>query len=171
MLPSWLTKPETIFTLALYITSPAWFYLFEWVRQRIRAWNASQSERSARAFILYLQEEMEHPPTLVGSLAFIICFLPLPFMLAFLAVVLHFVRYIPPPFPMPHLQDTPLTREVVAAVLAVIFLPFYILFGLLTVHGIKVAYRLRFGAAHYADHYRMERQRKIDEIRKQFPRL
>jgi hypothetical protein len=169
MLPSWSTKPETIFQTVLYLTSPVWFYLTVWLWQRGRSWYAARSELAARASIEYLKRQMENPPTLVESLAYIICFLPLPFLLVFIALLLYFSPA--PPSWFPRMQDVHLAHEIVSAFLNLLFFCMYALFGVLTVHGIKVISRLRHGAARYADHYRLERERRIEKLIVKFPRL
>jgi hypothetical protein len=157
-----------IFAMVLWFTSPLWFFLTAWLWQRGRSWSAFQSERAAQQRIAYLKYQMEHPPTLVESVAFIICFLPLPFFLVFLALTIHFA----PAFPfVPHMQDVQLAHEITRTLLILLFISMYTIFGLLTVHGIKVAFRLRHGAVHYADHYRMEREKRIEKLKKKFPRL
>jgi hypothetical protein len=157
-----------IFSMVLWFTSPLWFFLTAWLWQRGRSWHASRSELAARASIECLKHQMEHPPTLVESVAFIVCFLPLPFFLVFLALTLHFAPALP--F-VPHMQDVYLAHEIVRTLLILLFLSMYTIFGLLTVHGIKVAFRLRHGAAHYADHYRMEREKRIEKLQRKFPQL
>jgi hypothetical protein len=169
MLPSWLTKPEMIFAIVLWFTSPLWFFFTAWLWQRGRSWNASLSERAAQQSITYLKNQMEHPPTLAESLAFIVCFLPLPFFLVFLALTLYIMPAFP--LPLPHIQDVHLAHEIVRTSLIFLFFPMYTLFGVLSVHGIQVAFRLRHGAAHYADNYRMGIQKRIDKLKKKFPQL
>jgi hypothetical protein len=169
MLPSWLTKPETIFSMVLWFTSPLWFYLLARIGQRLWSWHASRSEWAARERIQFLRYQMENPPTLVESLAYIICFLPLPFFLVFLGLTLYLSP--PPPSWFPRMQDVHRVQEIGDSFFAVIFFLCYTLFGMLTVHGISVLFRLRHGAAQYADHYRLERERRIEKLIAKFPRL
>lgn len=112
---------------------------------------------------------MQHPPTLAESLAFIICFLPLPLMLVFLSLTVYFLPA--PPAALPHIQDPYIAHEVTRTFFILVFFPSYTLFGVLTVHGIKVAFRLRHGAARYADNYKAGIQKRIDKLKKKFPQL
>ncbi len=168
MFPDWLTKPEMIFAVVLWLTSPLW----GWFVQRARSWYASRSELSARARMEYLQQKIVRPPTLVESLAFIICFLPIPFTMAMVWPVLYFSP--PPPSWLPKVQDPHTAHvgiEIVREVLFLVFFCTYTLFGVLTVHGIYVAFLLRNGAANYADNYKAGIQKRIDKLRKKYPQL
>jgi hypothetical protein len=165
MFPDWLKKPEMIFAMVLWLTSPLW----GWFVGRVRSWYAAQSESAAQSSMEYLRRKIEHPPTLVESLAIIICFLPLPITMAMVSLLLYFSPQPPPWFP--RIQDPRVAHEFARTVLMVVFFSAYTLFGALTVHGIQVAFRLRNGAAHYADSYKAGIQKRIDKLKKKYPRL
>jgi hypothetical protein len=76
MLPDWLTKPNAwlLMLLSTFLT-----LLVDGLIHRGRAWYASRSESTAKARLTYLYKMLAEPPTLLESLAWIICFLPLPF--------------------------------------------------------------------------------------------
>ena len=171
MLPDWLTKPEVIFAIVLaLLISPLWTSLTRWIWRHLVSWHASRSEFAARKNIEYLQRKFEHPPTLVESLAFIICFLPLPFALAMAALTVYVLP--PPPSWFPTLADDPhMGQGVVRTFLVLVCLSSYALFGTLTVHGIQIAFRLRHGATHYADNYRAGIEKRINKLKKKFPQL
>jgi hypothetical protein len=164
----WLKKPDVILAIVLYVTAPAWVWFAGWLKSRYE----SRSELAARVRMEYLQNKVEHPPTLVESLAFIICFLPLPFAMAMVWPVLYFSP--PPPAWLPTVQDPRTAHvgiEIVREVLFLVFFCTYTLFGVLTVHGIYVAFLLRHGAAHYADNYKTGVQKRINKLRKKYPHL
>jgi hypothetical protein len=168
MLPDWLKKPEMIAGLVLYLTAPLW----GWFVGRARSWYASRSESGAQQRIEYLRHRLCNPPTLAASIAVIVCFLPLPFAIAMCLVTIYLA-----PHPPPALIDalSPVHREVRREIAQIFLVPtsfcIYALFGLLTVHGIRVAFWLRDGEEHFADNYKAGIQKRIDKLKKKYPRL
>jgi len=67
--------------------------------------------------------------------------------------------------------DTHLSQEIGTVLLSILFFFTYLLFSMLAVHGIRVAYHLRHGQARYHEHYREGMQKQIDKIKKKFPKL
>lgn len=168
MFPDWFLKPESLFRTLLWVLSPllAWFVGKKLI-QRFEAWNEATSETAARASLTYLYKALENPPSLLESVAYIVCFLPVPVALTMMFGVLYLM-----PFPLPHLQlDPELAQKMRASFLYLAFLFNYLLFGVLAVHGITVAYRLRHGEPRYAENYKAGIQKRIDRLRKKYPRL
>jgi hypothetical protein len=124
MFPDWLTKPEVILAIVLYLTAPAWV----WLVGRAISWYAQRSELAAQANLEYLRRKIEHPPTLVESLAFIICLLPIPFTMAMVWPVLYFSP--PPPAWFPKVQDPHTVHEGIEVVRTVFFLVFFFTYTL-----------------------------------------
>ena len=164
MLPDWLAKPNAWFLLVLSIFLTL---LVDGLMRRGRTLYASRSESTAKARLTYYYKALAEPPTLLESLAWIICFLPLPFALA---SILLFLRYAPAPTVKPVI-DTHLSQEIGTVLLSILFFFTYLLFSMLAVHGIRVAYHLRHGQARYHEHYREGMQKQIDKIKKKFPKL
>jgi hypothetical protein len=165
MMPDWLAKPNAWFLL---VFSPFLTLLVEGIIRRGLAWHASRSESTAKASLTYLyRAQAEPPPTLLESLGWIICFLPLPFAIASLLLFMH----VAPTSPGPPIIDARLAQKIGDALLAVLFICTYIVFSLLTVHGVKLAYLLRHGQARYHEHYRAGIRKRIEKIKKKFPRL
>jgi hypothetical protein len=169
MLPDWFTKPEGIFRTVLWLVSP----LFTWligkvILRRIETWHAARTEANARISLLSLHKALDNPPTLLESVAYIVCFLPLPFFLAALFGVLYFL---PHPSPSYVYVDPHLAQEFRRSAFVVASFIIYLLFGVLAVHGFYVAYRLRHGEARYAENYKREMQARINEVKKKFPKL
>jgi len=168
MFPDWFMKPESLFRTVLWFLGPffAWLVVKK-VIQRFETWNEAVSEAAARRSLPGLYKALENPPSLLESVAYIICFLPVPVALTMMFGVLFFM-----PFSLPHAQlDYELALKVRATILYVLFLFNYLLFGVLAIHGISVAYRLRHGEARYAENYRAGIQKRIDRLRKKYPRL
>jgi sterol desaturase/sphingolipid hydroxylase (fatty acid hydroxylase superfamily) len=169
MLPDWFTKPESIFRTVLWAASPFFTWLIgRIVLRRFEAWHAARTEANARISLLSLHKSLENPPTLLESVAFIVCFLPLPFFLAALFGVLYFLPYPSPNYA--HL-DPYLAQEFRRSALVVAFLIVYIVFGVLAVHGFYVMHRLRHGEARYAENYKTEVQSRINKLKEKFPKL
>jgi hypothetical protein len=62
-------------------------------------------------------------------------------------------------------------RLVFGTVASVVMFCSYMLFGVLTAQGIKVAYHLREGQARYHANYKAGVQKRIDKLLKKFPQL
>ena len=168
--PDWFTRPESLFRTVLWLLGPffTWF-IGRAVLRRYEAWEAALSETNARTKLAYLYKALDNPPTLLESLAYIVCFLPIPIFVVALWVTLYFS-------PQPHWApliplDPDLAHQVRRAVGLVISLSCYTIFGVLTVHGIKTAYHLRHGQARYHANYRAGIQTQIDKLLKKFPQL
>jgi hypothetical protein len=169
MLPDWFTKPESEFRTLLFLTSPVWGYYVVKGLKRLESWNASITEGAAKSRVAYLRKELDNPPTLIGSLGYIVCFLPLPIALTALIMTLSFW-----PFPSPRLApavDPAVGAKILHGSLGSVFFINYVIFGTLAVHGVKVAYRLRHGEAQYAANFKAETQKQIDKLKKKFPNI
>jgi len=166
MLPAWTTRPE--FTLFLALTSPVWYWIVTGIGRRIRSWHASLTEATARRNLDYLQQSLKNPPKLLESLAFIICALPLPFAVAFTALALYFNPF--PKNPTPPF-DPQVTHVIARDIIWFMSVFAYAIFAVLTVHGIKVAWRMRWGAEHYADTYKKDIRKRIVKLKRKFPQL
>jgi hypothetical protein len=167
MLPDWFTKPETRFWMIMWLTSPFFSWWVSKEAPRVETWYASRSEASARANLARLHKALDNPPTLIQSVAIIICFLPIPIVLTTALLVVYFF-----PIPPPHLLlDPVLGQKIAVTFLTVLFFVNYLLFAILAFHGIQVVYRLRHGEAHYGDNYRVGIQKRIDRLKQKFPRL
>jgi hypothetical protein len=146
MFPDWFTRPESLYRTLLWIAGPAWAYLGLKAIRRVESWVASTSESNARVSLRYLQKEIENPPSLIGSLGYIICFLPLPFAATAVFLTLGFW-----PFPAQTAHLDPVRGAAIGReILGIVFFINYLVFGVLTVHGVKVAYSLRHGEAQHA---------------------
>lgn len=169
MLPDWLTKPESLFRTLLWLLSPLYVWLAGKVVRYAGAWHVSRTESAARVRLASLYKLLQNPPTLLESLAYIVCFLPLPIVVT---VALLFAYFAPPP-PSLHLIriDPRLAQKMGETMFSIFFLLNYMLLGLLAIHGIAVAYRLRHGEARYSDNYKAGIQKRIDRLKKKFPRL
>jgi hypothetical protein len=166
MLPGWFTKLESLFRTILWVFGPFFgWWVSKVILRRVEAWHAARSETTARASLIYLYKALENPPTLLESLAYIICFLPLPIALTSALLSTYF-----DPFLRPH-SDFLLPPEIGAAFVSLLSFVSYLIFGVLTVHGVTVAYRLRHGEARYSDNYKAEIQKRIDRLKKKFPGL
>jgi hypothetical protein len=170
MLPDWFTKPESLFRTALWLLGPfLTFFIGRVILRRYDAWESALSEKNARATLGYLYRALDNPPTLLESVALIVCFLPIPFCIAALGLVLYIG---PRPHWMPSIQwDPNVQHQIHVAIATVASFCCYLLFGALTVHGIRTAYRLRHGQAGYHANYRAGIQKKIDKLLKKFPQL
>lgn len=171
MLPDWFTKPESLYRTVLFLTSPLYVWLVSKAVRYARARNASRTESVARARLASLYRALENPPTLLESLAYIVCFLPLPIFVTLILVVIYFA----PPSPFPSLNPDPrlahFVQEIVGTFFFLLFFLNYLIFGVLAFHGILVAYRLRHGEARYTENYKAGIQKQIDRLKKKFPRL
>jgi hypothetical protein len=168
--PDWFTRPESLFRTALWLLGPffTWF-IGRAVLRRYEAWEAALSESNARAELAYLYKALDSPPTLLESLAYIICFLPIPIFVVAFCFTLYFS-------PRPHLAplfylDPDVAQQVRRTAGLVLSLFCYTIFGVLTVHGIKTAYHLRHGQLRYHANYRAGIQKRIDKLLKKFPQL
>src|SRR6267154_4634193 len=139
MLPDWFTKPESLFRTALWLLGPfLTFFIGRVILRRYESWEAARSEASARINLDFLLYALDNPPTLLASVAYIICFLPLPIAIGMVlsaGYLVHFRNPFTAIFPR-------ISPEVAGTILSSVFFVNYILFALLTVHGIRVAYRL-----------------------------
>jgi hypothetical protein len=167
MIPEWFKKPETLFWTLLWLASPFLTLLVGKVLRHVEAWHAARSESTAKASLVYLYNALSNPPTLLQSVAHMVCFLPIPIALT-MALLLMYVL----PVRLPHLQlDPGLAWEIRATFLSLIFFSNYVLFGFLAVYGIRVAYWLRHGEARYGDNYKAGIQKRIEQLKKKFPQL
>ena len=89
--PDWLTKPESQFRTILWLLGPffIWF-VGRAILRRYEAWEAALSESKARDTLIYLYKALANPPTLLESLAYIVCLLPIPFFIVALFLTLYF---------------------------------------------------------------------------------
>jgi hypothetical protein len=166
----WFMKPEALFRTALWLLGPffTWF-VGRAILRRYEAWEAAQSESNARATLTYLYKALDNPPTLLESLAYIICFLPIPIFVVALCLIMYFSPrpHWAPVFPL----DPDTAYQVRRTTGLVLSLCCYTVFGVLTVHGIKTAYHLRHGQARYHANYRAGIQKRIDKLLKKFPQV
>jgi hypothetical protein len=166
----WFTMSESQFRTILWLLGPffAWF-VGRTILRRYEAWEAVQSESNAHATLTYLYKALDNPPTLLESLAYIVCLLPIPFFIVAFFLTLYFS---PRPHWVPFFPlDPDVARQIRGAVGFVISLCCYTIFGVLTVHGIKTAYHLRHGQVRYHANYRAGIQKRIDKLLKKFPQL
>jgi hypothetical protein len=166
----WLTRPESLFRTLLWVLGPffSWF-IGRAILRRYEAWEAAQSESNARAMLAYLYKSLDNPPTLLESLAYIVCLLPIPFFIVALFLTLYFA---PRPHWVPFSPLDPDTAYQVRRTTGLVLSLFcYTIFGVLTVHGIKTAYHLRHGQARYHANYRAGIQKRIEKLLKKFPQL
>jgi hypothetical protein len=169
MFPAWLTKPESMFWIFLWLTSPLWAYVVEKVSKKIRSQYAASSEAMARDSLEKLDDSLRNPPSLNDDIAVIICFLPLPLALALAMTTAFLFPRVPPAWVM---QADPHAVKVIAlTILLVPLLSLYCLYALLTLHGFKIAWRLRHGARFYTDTYKKGIQKQIDKLRKKYPNI
>jgi len=169
MFPDWFMKPESVFRTVLWLLGPflAWF-VGKVIVRRIETWHASRSEFAAKASLVYLYQAMDNPPTLLTSVAHIVCFLPLPIV----STALLFTLYLSPRIqPLYRPIDPQLAQNILWTFLSLLFFFNYLLFGVLAIYGIKVAYWLRHGEARFAENYRAGVQKRIDRLKKKFPQL
>lgn len=170
MLPDWFTKPESLYRTMLFLTSPLYVWLMGKAVRHMKAWHASRTESVARVRLASLSRALENPPTLLESVGYIVCFLPLPIVVTLILFVLYFApQPAQPPHPDPRLAH--LAQEMVGTFFFLLFFLNYLIFGALAFHGIQVAYRLRHGEARYAENYKAGVQKQIDRLKKKFPRL
>jgi hypothetical protein len=135
------------------------------LNQEVREWIALRSESSARKRLAYLRGEYANPPTLIGSIAPIICLMPLPVALWTGMIGASFTGLIWPP---PNLGVPPsLARGLFAFVMFVA----YFVSAISAAIGIRVAYRLRHGEHQYAKTYRASIQKQIDDLVFKYPKL
>jgi hypothetical protein len=166
MLPDWFMKPESEFRTLLWVTSPIWGYYVVKGLKRLDSWHASTTEAAAKSRLVYLRKELDDPPTLIGSLGYIVCFLPLPIALTAIMLTL---RFWPFPAPQPAPIDPAVRAMVIQEIFGIVFFINYVIFAVLAIHGVKVAYRLRHGEAQYAANFKAEMQKQIDKLKKKFP--
>jgi len=168
--PDWFTRPESLFRTILWLVGPffTWF-IGRAILRRYESWEAALSESNARATLVYLYKSLDNPPTLLESLAYIVCFLPIPIFVVALCLTMYFS-------PRPHwaplfLLDPDTAHQVRRTIGLVLSFCCYAIFGVLTVHGIKTAYYLRHGQMRYHANYRAGIQKQIDKLLKKFPQL
>jgi hypothetical protein len=168
--PDWFTRPESLFRTALWLLGPFFTWLVgRAILRRYDAWEAALSESRARASLTYLYKALDNPPTLLESLAYIVCLLPIPFFIVALFLTLYFA---PQPHWVPFVPLDPDTAYQVRMASGLVLSLFcYTTFGVLTVHGIKTAYDLRHGQVRYHANYRAGIQKRIDKLLKKFPQL
>ncbi len=151
-----------------------WFLgpFFAWlvgklIIRRFEAWNEAASEAAAARTLPQLHKMLENPPSLLESVAYIVCFLPIPIALTMMVGALLF-------WPG-HRQSLLINQELALRLwwifLYALFLFNYLLFSVLAFRGISVAYRLRHGEARYAENYKAGIQKRIDRLKKKYPRL
>jgi hypothetical protein len=167
----WFTRPESLFRTVLWLLGPffTWF-VGRAILRRYEAWEDARSESTARTTLTFLYKALDNPPTLLESLAYIVCFLPLPFFVVALCLTLYFSP--PPPHWMiifPLAPDT--AHQAIGVIGLVVSLCCYSVFGVSMFHGIRTAYYLRHGQARYHANYRAAVQRRIDKLLTKFPRL
>jgi hypothetical protein len=169
-LPDWFTRPESLFKTLLWVLSPFYsYFLGRPLLRRLDAWADARSEAVARQSLVYLHKSLDNPPTLLESLAFTICFLPIPICIVAMCFTLAFA---PDPQWMPHAHLDPHTASSMLTGMAfVVSFCCYALFGVLTIRGIKTAYHLRHGQARYHANYKAGIQKRIDKLLKKFPQL
>jgi hypothetical protein len=169
MFPTWFTKPESLFGLALFFLSPLWYWLAKTAVSHINSWHASRSESAARVSLAYLHKALDNPPTLLESVAYIVCFLPIPIFVVATGFTLYFLPQLHWHSPLALAPDV--ANEIRRTIGLVLSLFCYTIFGVLMVHGINTAYHLRQGQALYHANYRAGIQKRIDKLLKKFPPL
>ena len=168
--PDWFTRPESLFRTVLWLLGPffTWF-VGRAILRRYEAYEAALSESNARATLTYLYKALDNPPTLLESLAYIVCFLPIPIFVVAFGFALYFS---PRPHWAPLLPLDPDVRYQIHKTIGLgLSLCCYSIFGVLTVHGIKTAYHLPHGQVRYHANYRAGIQKRIDKLLKKFPQL
>jgi hypothetical protein len=170
---NWFTKPESLFRTALWLLGPffGWF-IGRAILRRYEAWEAARSESKARAQLTILYSALDNPPTLLESLAYIVCFLPIPIWMAALGITLHFAPRPPRwffPFAPPFSPET--ARRILEASIFVPSFLLYLVFGVLTAHGVRTLYHLRHGQVWYRVNYKAGIRKRIDKLLKKFPQL
>src|SRR5689334_7919830 len=93
MFPDWLTKPESLFRILLFLLSPGYVWLVKKLWQMFSEWNALTSERAARISLVFLKKALDNTPTLLESVAYLVCFLPIPIALTTTFGVLYFAPF------------------------------------------------------------------------------
>jgi hypothetical protein len=168
MLPEWFGKPDTIYKTVLWLLSPVYVWAAKKSWRKVKELNDLTSERAARIRLASLRGAVDNPPTLLSSVAYLVCFLPLPIALVATVGTIYFVPFRPAPRVS---VDPQVVATVVYTVLFVVCLINYVLFAVLTLYGIQVAYRLRHGEALYAENYKKSIQKQIDRLMGKFPGL
>jgi len=165
-MPDWFTKPEAIFRTVLWFLGP----FFAWavgrlVIKRWETWYAARSLESARSSLKRYRRRIENPPTLLESVAEIVCLLPIP--LAFLSIGLFFLN--PPSWAVLHgdvnTLAAPQTFRNTSFFLA------YVTSGILGLRGYRIVGRLRLGEAFYMKIYMLEMANKIAKLERKYPSL
>jgi hypothetical protein len=168
MFPEWFTKPDTIFKTVLWLLSPVYVWAAKRLWKKAQELNAWSSERAARIRLVSLRRAIDSPPTLLESVAYLVCGLPLPIASVMMVGALSFVPVRPPAiYPV----DPQTAQKLDYTLIFLLCFINYIVFGVLTLYGIQVAYRLRHGEALYAENYKKSIQKQIDRLTKQFPSL
>jgi hypothetical protein len=168
MFPDWFTKPEAIYRTILWFLGPLLAYFVgKFVLPRAEAWHVAQTLEIARLNLKNYRRKLDNPPSLFEQVALIVCFVPAPVALIFMALVLQ-----NPPNWMQHPRPIrPNYPQRVQSFCKMLYLIDYVVFGVLGVYGVQAAYRLRHGAEKYAENYRAEVQKKIKKLLKKFPQL
>lgn len=162
----WVTSPY--FAVLLFLLSPLLTLLVNSGVQKARGWHAARSESTARARLKYYYKRLDEPaPTLLEDLAYIICALPFPLALASIILFLRFAPTASGNF----LISVDLAHKISSSTLEILFFCTYLLYAVLTIQGVKVAYRLRHGQTKYQENYKAELQKQIDKLKKKFPKL
>ena len=76
-----------------------------------------------------------------------------------------------PPSDFPLILDPHTAEKIFGLFFGTLCFVNYVLFSVLTLYGIQVAYRLRHGEARYAENYKLGIQKQIDRLVKRFPKL
>jgi hypothetical protein len=91
------------------------------------SFHASRTESNARASLIRLRKTLQNPPTLLESLAYIICALPVPITVAMVV----FTLYFSPVPPLDHPHPNPTVQLIFSFVIFTFFLCGYVFFGVL----------------------------------------
>jgi hypothetical protein len=169
MFPEWFTQPDTIFKTVLWLLSPAYVWLTKKLWKKVQEFNALASEQAARVKLASLGKALDSPPTLLESVAYLVCGLPLPIVSTMMVGSLYFLA-LSHPLPV-YPVDFHMPETINYIFFFVLFFVNYVVFGVLTIYAVQVAYRLRHGEAHYAENYKKGIQKQIDRITMKFPNL
>jgi hypothetical protein len=168
-MPDWFTRPEAIFRTILWFLGPFLTWVVgKFIIRRIEAWYAASSLESAKDSLKMYHRRLENPPTLLESVAVIVCFMPIP--LALLGVGLFFSN--PPNWIF--LNRDPNDAELLQAVSrlrSIAFFTTYLISGTLTLLGFKTIRRLRRGEESYSKNYQAEMIEKIEKLKQKYPAL
>ena len=152
----------------LWLLSPVYVWFVKLVFSKLKELHARNSEHTARLRVEALKQQLENPPTLLGSVAYLVCFLPIPFALAMVVGTLYLVPFRGVEAP---LLDPETAQWLWARILFYVCLLMYVIFATLSYFGIEVAWRLRHGEARYVENYNAAIQKKIAKLKKKYPNL